>query len=174
MKTWKRNLIFGILFTLTAGSLAHFFYEWSGNNHFVGLFTPVNESVWEHMKLVFFPMLLYSVFFCLKNKKDIPCIGPALCFGILLGTSLIPVLFFTYVKAIGRDIFILDLATFAISILAAYAAVYKLGPSCKLKPYGSLLCVLVGIYAACFFWFTYHPPEGLLFAEPTSAFFYGR
>ena len=43
------NLLAGILFTITAGTLLHFCYEWSGENPFVALFAPVSESVWEHV-----------------------------------------------------------------------------------------------------------------------------
>ena len=54
-------LITGIIFTFLAGTLLHFAYEWSGTNFWVGLFAPVSESTWEHMKLLFFPMLIYSM-----------------------------------------------------------------------------------------------------------------
>ncbi len=57
-----RYTLSGILFTSILGTLSHFLYGWSGSRVLVGLFAPVNESVWEHMKLLFFPMLLYFVF----------------------------------------------------------------------------------------------------------------
>ena len=40
------------------GTLFHFVYGWSGENPVAGLFFPVNESTWEHLKLIFFPILL--------------------------------------------------------------------------------------------------------------------
>ena len=43
-----------ILSVSLLGTLLHFTYRWSGRNP---LIAPVNESVWEHMKLLFFPML---------------------------------------------------------------------------------------------------------------------
>lgn len=58
-KCLKTYTIIGVFFVLAAGSLAHFLYDWTGSNAIAGLFVPVNESVWEHMKLLFFPMLLY-------------------------------------------------------------------------------------------------------------------
>ena len=69
MKQLKRCIIIGTIFVLILGTLSHFFYEWSNDNQIIGLFSPVNESVWEHMKLVFFPMLFYSIiaFQSLKN-----------------------------------------------------------------------------------------------------------
>ena len=55
-KCLKTYTIIGVFFVLAAGSLAHFLYDWTGSNAIAGLFVPVNESVWEHMKLLFFPM----------------------------------------------------------------------------------------------------------------------
>ena len=47
--------IAGILFTAIAGTLLHFAYEYSMENPLVAMFAPVNESTWEHMKLLFWP-----------------------------------------------------------------------------------------------------------------------
>ena len=80
MKLLKRYTMIGIVFVLITGSLAHFVYDWSGKNHIVGLFTPINESVWEHMKLLFFPMLIYSLVMLLRYRKKYSCISSALCF----------------------------------------------------------------------------------------------
>ena len=66
MNSLKRDLLKGIFFVLAAGSLAHFIYEWSGYSTAAGLFFPVNESTWEHMKLCFFPMLGYSFYLYFK------------------------------------------------------------------------------------------------------------
>ena len=48
----------GGIFILVAGTLLHLVYSWSGERHVVGLVSPVNESVWEHTKLVIVPVLL--------------------------------------------------------------------------------------------------------------------
>ena len=73
MNKLKCYTIAGAVFVLIAGTVSHFVYEWSGNRPAVGLFFPVNESVWEHMKLVFFPMLFYA----LAVKKDCAVTVPA-------------------------------------------------------------------------------------------------
>ena len=52
-------LIIGAVFTIITGTLLHFVYEWSGESLFVGIFSPINESVWEHLKLLFFPMSVW-------------------------------------------------------------------------------------------------------------------
>ena len=95
MNELKKEMIKGILFVSIVGTLWHFVYEWSGQNPIVGLFFPVNESTWEHMKLLFFPMLLYTLYAYKKLKDAFPCIPSALLYGILSGTFLIPLLFYT-------------------------------------------------------------------------------
>lgn len=112
MKHLKRYTIIGIIFVLITGTIAHFLYDWTGNNHIAGFFAPINESIWEHMKLLFFPMLIYSIFIIFKFQKSYPCIASSLCFGILIGTLLIPIFFYAYTSIIGKDIFILDIGIY--------------------------------------------------------------
>ena len=57
----KRYTAAGILFTAVLGTLTHFCYQWSGENPLLALVVPVSESTWEHMKMLFFPMLLWSL-----------------------------------------------------------------------------------------------------------------
>ena len=61
-KSFSKFQVFSTIFSLISGVLLHFAYEWSDNNTFVGLFSAVNESTWEHLKLVFFPSLIYFLF----------------------------------------------------------------------------------------------------------------
>ena len=107
MNQIKQYTIIGILFGLTAGTLSHFLYDWTGNNTIIGLFTPVNESIWEHMKLLFFPMLAYSLLMIIICRRNYPCIIAASCLGILTGTFLIPLLYYSYTFILGKDVFIL-------------------------------------------------------------------
>lgn len=56
----------GFLFTGALGVLLHFLYEWSGGNTLAAAFSAVNESTWEHMKLLFFPMFVFRYFRCVS------------------------------------------------------------------------------------------------------------
>ena len=80
MNRLKHYSIAGAIFVLIAGTLSHFVYEWSGQNFILGFFFPIDESTWEHMKLIFFPMLSYSLFMNRQLKDDHPCVtsSPAL------------------------------------------------------------------------------------------------
>lgn len=165
MQRLKHCMIIGIFFVVIAGALAHFLYEWTGNNFAIGLFTPINESVWEHMKLIFFPMLLYSFGGILKLRKEYPCIDSALCFGILTGTILIPIFFYTYTGFLGRNMLALDIGTFVLSIIIAFFAAYKFTLSCRLKFYTFLLYGLMFLFFICFMVFTYHTPDMKIFVD---------
>lgn len=166
MNKLKHYTIIGIIFVLITGTLSHFIYEWSGNNFILGFIFPVSESTWEHMKLCFFPMLAYSLFMNKQLKQDYPCITSASFFGVLLSAALIPVIFYTYSGILGQNFLTLDIATFAISVLLAFAAVYRLTVSCRIQKYESLLKILVLAVAVLFFVFTIFPPDAGIFANP--------
>ena len=159
MNKLKYYTIIGTIFVIITGTISHFIYEWSGNNFILGFFFPVSESVWEHMKLCFFPILIYSFFMNRRLKDNYPCVTSALLLGTLLGTFLIPVIFYTYTGILGKNFLALDIATFVLSIIFAFVTVYKCTLSCKISSFTSALCLLVFGMAVCFFVFTYNPPN---------------
>ena len=96
MKNLKHYIWIGFFFVLITGTISHFIYDWTGKNALAGFFFPVNESVREHMKLIFFPMLAFSLLTLPKAKKFYPCIFSALAAGTLIGTFLIPIVLYVY------------------------------------------------------------------------------
>lgn len=185
MKEFKRDLIIGTIFVLITGTLAHFVYGWSGQNRIIGFFFPVNESTWEHMKLCFFPMLVYSLYLRLvtiwrlhshdekidetepflrfRFTDSSPCLNGALPAGILTGTFAIPMLFYTYTGILGQNFLPLDIGVFIASVLLAFYTVYRLTLSCKVRRSPELLWLGVAILVLLFVVFTYHPPKIGLF-----------
>lgn len=159
-------MITGAIFVSVLGTLLHFAYGLSGNNVIVGLFTPINESTWEHMKLIFFPMLIFSLYARIMLKSNYPCINSALAVGTLIGTFLIPVLFYTYSGILGYNVTVIDILTFYISVISAFYIAYKLTVSCKMDRYKILLNILLLVLAAAFVIFTLSPPDIALFINP--------
>ena len=168
----------GILFTILTGTLSHFLYEWSGNNRYIGLITPVNESVWEHMKMVFFPMFLFCGSENIMLKKNYPYIYKANACAIYLGVFSIPVLFYTYSGILGKNYLAADIVVFCLSVILAFLFSYKLAksltlPPCPKTPYHRKSKIAVCYYAAvlllflCFILFTLYPPQDIgLFRTP--------
>ena len=92
LRIWQ---LFGFALTSLGGTLLHFLYEWTGGSVLVAPFSGVNESTWEHMKLLFFPMLIFAVVEGLFFREWQGFWWMKL-YGILFGLILIPVLFYTY------------------------------------------------------------------------------
>ena len=168
MSKLKSYTILGIVFVIIVGTISHFVYDWSGKNFLAGFFFPVNESTWEHMKLVFFPMLVYGIFMKQRLQQEYPCILSALPAGILTGSLLIPVIFYTYSGIIGQNFLPADIAVFIISVLLAFLVIYKLTLSCSYFFVSAILWTVVFLFTLCFFIFTYTPPDIGLFINPES------
>lgn len=168
----KKNLFYhlaaGFLFVCILGTLSHFFYEWSGKNFIVGLFTPVNESTWEHMKLLFFPMLIAAYVLKRKLQTEYRCIGSALGLGILSGTFLIPVLFYTYSGILGFHVSAADIGIFYLSVLFAFYITYLYTTNCAAEKYNIFLKSALLVLFLCFLLFTSFPPGIGLFLSPVS------
>ena len=115
-KNFHKFILIGIVFTIILGCILHFVYEWSGNNSFVGLICPVNESTVEHLKLLYFPMLVWVVIgyyiFARKNRSYFPTAFA----GLVCGLISIPV----YINFTKNSILAVDIAIFVISVILAY------------------------------------------------------
>lgn len=155
----------GFAVTSLLGTLLHFLYEWT-NSVWVAPFSGVNESTWEHMKLLFWPMLVFAVVqsFFFRDRKDFFCVKLR---GTLLGLLLIPVLFYTYNGAIGTSPDWINIAIFFVSAAVAYIYEARLFRSGKVacrspKAAFAVLCVI----ALLFIVFTFQTPEIGLFRDP--------
>ena len=156
----------GFAATSLGGTLLHFLYEWLGEAIWIAPFSGVNESTWEHMKLLFWPMLIYAITesFFFRERMNFWCIKLR---GILLGLALIPVIFYTYNGAIGKSPDWLNIAIFFISAACAYIYEARLfrksALTCK-NP--SLAVVLLVFLALCFTVFTFTAPKAGIFRDP--------
>ncbi|HIX63188.1 MAG TPA: hypothetical protein H9852_02035 [Candidatus Mediterraneibacter colneyensis] len=166
MKQIRLYLAAGTVFVVILGTLMHFVYGWSGRNLLAGLVSPVNESTWEHMKLIFFPVLLWSLFLPRQLSAKAASLRPALLAGGLLGTFLIPVLFYTYSGVLGRHIFQADIAVFLTGVFATFLFAWKFRDSERLRRNRTVICFLTGLLAVLFLIFTLAPPDIGLFAAP--------
>lgn len=170
MRNIRIYLLTGFVFAAVLGTLSHFFYDWSGENPVVALVSPVNESTWEHMKLVFFPILIWSFFLPANLSETHPALRPALLLGGIAGTLLVPVLFYTYSGVLGRNIAWIDIAIFFIAVAAAFGCAWLLRDSPAMPDREhkkrTAIYILTILLVILFFLFTFMPPDIGLFAEP--------
>ena len=167
-KILRSYTIAGIIFVSITGTLAHFMYDWTGKNPVVGLFTAVNESTWEHMKLIYFPMLLFFIYVWIKLRKRAPETLPALLIATLIGTFIIPVLFYTYTGILGFMVTAINLAIYYISVLTAFILFYLMSVKAKLEEVNIILYFTFALFICMFFLFTYDPPKLGIFIDPTT------
>ena len=158
--------LMGFAVTSLMGTLLHFMYEWFNKAIWIAPFSGVNESTWEHMKLLFFPMFIYAIVqsFFFRDCEEFWCIKLN---GILLGLILIPVIFYTYNGAIGKSPDWLNIAIFF--ICAAIAYIYENRQFNKenaayLSPKFAL--ILLCFIALLFIIFTFKAPEIGIFKDP--------
>ena len=159
----------GFAVTAFAGTLLHFLYDWTGKNIIFALFSAVNESTWEHMKLLFFPMFVFAIiegivfgkeydnFWCIKFK------------GILLCLTLIPTLFYTYNGIFGKSPDWINITIFFVAAAAVF--IYETRQFSK----GNVNCrfnllsfVLICLIALAFIVFTFIQPKIPFFQDPTT------
>ena len=165
MKPLKLFCSIGAVVTIILGVISHFVYDLTGGNFFAGLFFPVNESTWEHLKLLFFPMFAYALVAGKKIEEQVPCIYNAMFTGILAGLGLIPVLFYTYTGILGYNVDWINIATYIISVVVAYYVVYREAQNCPEKE-TKLLRYLMYALLLAFMIFTVYPPELGIFISP--------
>ena len=160
--------LWGFAITSLFGTLLHFLYDWLGKSSWVAPFSGVNESTWEHMKLLFWPMLLFAVVqsFFFGDREDYWYIQLR---GILKGLILIPVLFYTYNGVIGKSPDWINIAIFFVS--AAFSYLYEARALCKeprLSVGKRLSVAILCTLAALFVLFTFFPPALGIFQDPTA------
>ena len=165
MNSLKVFCILGAITTIILGTISHFVYDWTGGNFFVGLFFPINESTWEHLKLLFFPMFFIALFGGKKMEEQYPCIYNAMFKGILVGLVLIPLLFYAYTGILGFNVDWLNISVYIVSVLIAYYVVYRKATDCRKKGTELLRYVMYMLLVA-FMVFSVYPPEIGLFVSP--------
>lgn len=157
--------VVGMVFIIFLGSALHFTFEWSGNQPIVGAFSPVNESVWEHLKLAFWSSLLFMlVEYALLNKK-VNNFAFAKTVGVYTMVAIIPIIFYSY-TAIIEDNALIDILTFILAVIIGQLASYKLLTYKNLAQYLNIVAlvslVLLGL---AFVLFTFYPPQLPIFMD---------
>ena len=172
-KSIKHYTIFGILFSLILGTLLHFIFQWTGQAPAAGFFSAVNESTWEHLKLLFYPCFLFFLFEHFKTRADFTGLFTCRIIGLMLGLLVIVAGFYTYSGIIGRSFLVIDILLFAAGVLTAYLWSTKNYLARTYNKTNSLPIVcLLFVFLFLFILFTYLPPHIALFMDPVS-FTYG-
>jgi hypothetical protein len=156
----------GIIFIVVLGSLLHFAFEWSGNWPPLGAIAAVNESVWEHLKLGFWPALLYAALEYGRFGKSANNFPFAKTAGIYLIPVTIVVLYYAYTAILGHGLLVVDIAIFVVAVIIGQLVSYKLLMASALPARVNRFApVALVILAILFVLFTFYPPQIPLFRD---------
>ena len=165
LKSISKFQIFSVILSVILGTFLHFVFQWSSYNPVIAAFSATNESVWEHLKLVFFPMLLSTILGYFIFSKQYPTFLYAKTCGILFAISFITIFFYTYSGIIGKNFLFLDIMSFFVAIfLGEYLSFKKMLSNSFYS--NKLAITILLILLLCFILFTYYPPKINYFYDP--------
>ena len=158
----KKIKIIILILTIILSVISHFIY-----NLFPGfitsIFFPVNESIWEHMKLIATPLLITSIieFLMTKNKNIFFINSITIIFSIILYLLIYLPLnyFFNYQSIIAISLLII------IFVIASIISYIMLNSTNNHQYYA--LPILLTIYII-FGLITYFPPHNFIFYDQTT------
>ncbi|TYQ14859.1 UNVERIFIED_CONTAM: hypothetical protein Cloal_1247 [Acetivibrio alkalicellulosi] len=160
--------ICGSVFIIVIGSMLHFTYDISGKNAIVGVFSAVNESTWEHLKLLFWPAYVFLIIEYLFIGKEYNNYFAGKAVSFIVGMFLIISLFYTYTGILGKNFLIADISIFVISVIISQYIGYRIMSWTffigKIGNIGSLIAIM--LLVVLFISFTFNPPNIPLFKDP--------
>ena len=167
IKRWHRA---GMIFTLVFGTLDHFIYHWSGENPLVASFAAVNESTWEHLKLIAAPMIFFSIIEYFIYGRNLKGFVASRVLSILSGVAAIVIIFYGYTAVIGQNYLWMDIGTFFVAVIIAWVMSFELIRNSVFLTLRSEIIarVAIAVFIVCLIVFTNEPPHIFLFQDPVT------
>ena len=158
--------VLGFAFVSLTGTLLHFLPDLVENT-FVYLIAPTNESVFEHLKLLFYPYVAFMAVEYLAYGKETRGFLGAKLRGVLLGMTFIVGAHYVFSGIIGRNVSAIDISLFFVGTALAYAVPFLMIKRGKSKEFSAVSSAAVFIsIAALFSIFTFMPPNLGIFVDP--------
>jgi hypothetical protein len=162
----------GIVFIVVLGTILHFTFEWSGRWIPIAPIAAVNESVWEHLKLGFWPALVYAALEYSCFGKSAKNFFLAKTLGIYLIPITIVVLFYSYTAILGHGLLIVDILIFVVAVIVGQLVSYKLLMASPLpERLNSFAPIALAVLCILFVLFTFLPPHLPLFKDSVTGLY---
>lgn len=145
----------------------HFLYEWLGEWRPAALIAAVNESTWEHLKMCFWPGLVWAGIEAPFLLRRVPNFIVAKAAGLLVMPVFIVAGFYGYTALAGDNYLPADIGLFVAAVIAGQAISYAVMKRASLPdPARIAAAALLALETAAFSLFTYFPPKFFLFENP--------
>ena len=162
----KKDKIVGIALMIVIGACMHFVIGAlppGGISVFLGNFFPVNETSWEHMKMMWYPLLAVGIIFTLKtgNRGYFASFVVSAVMAMLMNLGA----FSIYQSFSGKSILFLDITIFMSTMLVGALLGCELSQkkwAQKLLPLWVALAVMITVGII---WLTYYPGKGYVFLD---------
>ena len=142
------------------GSVLHFIYGWLGQWQPIGIIAAINESVWEHTKLAFIPLLIYWLLLIIKLHNNHRWTNAAIggLIAIITAIFLIPAIYYILKFGFDLDNLYLNIANFFFSILLGQIIGSHIFKRCAPSPLFGILCILLILLIFAFYiYVTFNP-----------------
>jgi len=164
LKKQKFAFLFGSLIIFFLSAFFHFLYDMT-NIFLFTMFCPINESVFEHIKMIYFACLIYSVFLYYGVFNRQKSIIPGISLGLAFVYVFIPTVFYGYTSVLGTHNIWIDLLITLFSGVGFLSIVYIFASKGYLKNQYKLAIITIIILSFFTIAFTYYPPSFELFVE---------
>ena len=160
------NFWLSVIAISTIGTLAHFVYEWAHHNRTIGLFTAVNESTWEHIKIALTAALLWGLYDGFAYGY-LPNYFLAKLVSLLVIAITIPAIFYFYRLFTKKSILPIDISLFFIAIILGQLSFFGIVLAAA-APYfiQYLACIGLFIFFGAYMTLTLDPLKNFLFKDP--------
>lgn len=162
MKALDRRVLLAFVLATLSGTLLHFVHDFFPNT-LTALFAPVNESIWEHLKLVYWPYLI-AVLLLTRGEGSKGRRGPWLLSLLTVCAVMLGVGYFYHVTLRG-DSRVFDIGFYVVLMGAAFLLPRLFWRLSEQRVLNDALWFTVVLLGASTFLFTFYPPEGLLFVD---------
>ncbi|MCY3413363.1 MAG: hypothetical protein INQ03_17115 [Candidatus Heimdallarchaeota archaeon] len=163
------ELYLGVPILIILGTLFHFMFQWTGFFLPTAWLFAVNESAWEHTKLVFFPMILYAIFTYPLIKDEANNIILAKIVHYYTGIVFIVGVYYGYSAILGDHYLPIDISLFIFGTIFGLIFSYHIERRAAFSKQIQVLSVILALITIFLvIWWTYDPPENDIFKELTS------
>lgn len=178
IEIYKRNTAFinkvilsGTVVIFFLGALFHFLYDATGKSPFAAIFFPVNESIFEHLKLVLYPSILFWIisFFILSRNHKIHFSKWIISMTFSIITSMIYIVCYYYVSHYAFDISIsiLDILSLLAGSFLGQLLACHLNNKLPVTKTWHIFCIIFILLICIFFAnFTFYTPHLPIFMDP--------
>ena len=165
MEKSTRKLILCYLAAAALSVLLHFLFTWFPNP-VTALLSPVRESIWEHVKLIYFPLLAASLYMGRGGNG----LGRApWLLSLIVACAVTLCVGYVYYIILRGEAVLVDLILCCLALALGFLLPQTLWPLCGRPVVEKAAWALTILLGALIVWFTFFPPDTALFADLTDA-----